>query len=69
MLNFDWYRDTVSKYYPQFVIPDKGSSASAKRDATRLNLEQRAVYVTEDEGMITELQLTPSGPLWRVTEP
>jgi hypothetical protein len=69
MLNFDWYRDTVAKYYPEFVLPDKGSSASAKRDAARLNLEQRAVYVTEDEDMITELELTPAGPLWRVTQP
>ncbi len=67
MLSFDWYVHTVSIYHPQVVMPGPSTSKTRKRNTVLKNLDQRAVYIAEDEGDMAGLGLTPVGPLWRVT--
>lgn len=68
MLNFEWYRSTVASHHPEIALPDLGASP-VKRAAVLANLGERPVYIAEDEDDLPGLELTPVGPLWRVTAP
>lgn len=68
MLSFDWYVDTVSIYHPQVVMPGPSTSKTRKRNTVLNNLDQRAVYIAQDEGDMAGLGLTPVGSLWQVTQ-
>jgi 4-amino-4-deoxy-L-arabinose transferase-like glycosyltransferase len=67
MLNFDWYRRVVTTHHPEMILPELAQTN--KLNAVLLNLDQRAVYIAEDEDELPDMQLTPAGPLWQVTKP
>lgn len=69
MLNFDWYKRTVTIHHPDVVLPGPEDAYISKLEAVQHNLERRPVYITEEEEKLGDLQQTPAGPLWRVTRP
>jgi hypothetical protein len=69
MLTFDWYQDTIAKYYPQVEQPPPSNAEELRKGLAVANMDQRAVYVTEKEGQLEGLANTPAGPLLRVTAP
>jgi 4-amino-4-deoxy-L-arabinose transferase-like glycosyltransferase len=68
MLNFDWYQRTVASHHPDVGLPDVDASP-IKLAAVQANLGKRPVFITEDEGDLPGLELTPVGEIWRVTSP
>jgi hypothetical protein len=69
MMGFEWYRHTVAVHHPEVDQPGPTAERVTKLDLALRNLDERAVYIAEDEGNLPGLQLTPVGPLWRVTSP
>jgi hypothetical protein len=69
MLSFEWYRHTVEVHHPEMVLPGPSTVQTRKLDTVLRNIDQRAVYVAEDEDDLPGMVLTPVGRLWRVTTP
>jgi hypothetical protein len=69
MAAFDWYQRTLATHHPEVALPGPGDSGTSKLDSVLRNLERGTVYIAEDEGDLGDLELTPVGPLWRVTKP
>lgn len=61
MMSFDWYRETIATYHPEVNQPSPSSSPEMQRDLALGNLEERAVYITYDEGQLTDLDVTCVG--------
>ena len=69
MMTFDWYQNTIATYHPEVNQPPPSSSREMKRGLVLRNLDERAVYIAEDEGELPGLEVTAVGPVWRVTLP
>ncbi len=69
MMTFAWYRRTVAIHHPDVAQPGPDATRVTKLDLVLRNLDQRAVYIAEDEEDLTGLVLTEVGELWRVTSP
>jgi hypothetical protein len=69
MMTFDWFRRTVAIHHPDVSQPGPDATRVTKLDLVLHNLDQRAVYIAEDEEDLTGLILTEVGELWRVTLP
>ncbi len=72
MLAFDWYRRTVAIHHPDMRGPGPNATRATKLDLVLRNLDQRPVYIAENEEgdhVLPGLEVTPVGNLWRVTAP
>jgi hypothetical protein len=69
MLSFEWYRHTVTVHHPELVLPGPSTVKTRKLNTVLNNIDQRAVYIAEDEEDLGDMVLTPVGRLWRVTRP
>jgi hypothetical protein len=51
MMTFEWYREIIALHHPEIEQPPPRNSREMKRELAQLNLDERAVYVAEDEYM------------------
>ena len=70
MLGFDWYQRTIESHHPDVIVPGQDGSGVTKLSTVLANLDQRSIYITEDEDELPGLEITQLRDwLWQVTAP